>query len=544
VEPADLVLHGGPIYTVDAVRSWARGLAVRDGVVVYVGSERGVAPFIGEETRVVELRSRMVLPAFQDAHMHPIYAGAEAALFCDLSGVETREEYLQEIARYAEEHPEEAWIRGGGWVMNAFPAGIPDGRQIDRVVSDRPVYLSSADGHSAWVNSKALEMAGITRDTPDPPDGRIDRDPQTGEPIGALQEGAMDLVELPPLTREQLDAGLRYALELLNGYGITAFQAAGVDTQQLEVYRDLDDRGELTARVVAAQWWERARGEEQIVEMIARRAEFTKGRLDAGTIKIMQDGVMENHTALLLEPYVGKPGEQGIPFVDPAALKGIVTRLDREGFQVHFHAIGDGAVRQTLDAVEAARRTNGDRGNRHHICHLQLIDPTDVPRFRALGVVANFQPLWAYADEYITDLTIPFLGPERSRWLYPIGTLLRSGAVVAFGSDWNVSSPNPFEEIEVALTRMGSDGETETPFLPEERIDLPSALAAFTINAAYVNRIEDRTGSIEVGKLADLIVLDRNPFEVEPAEISEITVVLTLLAGEPVHGDLSLLPAP
>jgi predicted amidohydrolase YtcJ len=538
--PADLVLRGGPIYTVDAVRSWARALAVRDGVLVYVGSERGVAPLIGDETRLVELRGRMALPAFQDAHIHAAHSGTEAALFCDLSGVETQEQYLQEIAKYAEEHPEEAWIRGGGWVMNAFPAGIPDGRKIDRVVPDRPVYLSSADGHSAWVNSKTLEMAGITRETPDPPDGRVDRDPQTGEPIGALQEGAMNLVKLPPLTREQLGTGLRYALKLLNGYGITAFQEAGVNQKELEVFRLLDQQGELSARVVASQWWERERGEEQIEEMIARRAEFTKGRLRATTIKIMQDGVMENHTAVMLEPYVGKPGERGIPFVDPAALKSIVTRLDREGFQVHFHAIGDGAIRQVLDAIEAARKSNGDRGNRHHICHLQLFDPADIPRFRELGVVANFQPLWAYADEYITDLTIPFLGPERSRWLYPIGSLLRSGAVVAFGSDWSVSSPNPLEEIEVALTRMGSEGETETPFLPEERIDLPSALAAFTINAAYVNGMEDRTGSIEVGKLADLIVLDRNPFEVEPAEISEITVLLTLLGGEPVHGDLSL----
>jgi predicted amidohydrolase YtcJ len=538
--PADLVLRGGPIYTVDAVRSWARALAVRDGALVYVGSELGVAPFIGDDTRVVELRGRMVLPAFQDAHIHALYAGTEAANFCDLSGVETQEQYLEGIAKYAQEHPDEAWIRGGGWDMNAFPGGIPDGRLIDRGVADRPVYLSSSDGHTAWVNSKAMEIAGITRDTPDPPDGRIDRDPQSGEPIGALQEGAMNLVELPPVTREQQRSGLLYALKLLNGYGITAFQEAGLSPQELEVYRQLDERGELSARVVASQWWERARGEEQIAEMIARRAEFTKGRVRATTVKIMQDGVMENHTAVMLEPYVGKPSERGIPFVEPEALKSIVTHLDREGFQIHFHAIGDGATRQVLDAVEAARASHGDRDNRHHISHLQLLDPADIPRFRKLGVVANFQPLWAYAEEYITDLTIPFLGPERSRWLYPIGSLLRSGAVVAFGSDWNVSSPNPFEEIEVAVTRMGPGGETPTPFLPEERIDLASALAAFTISAAYVNGIEDQTGSIEVGKLADLIVIDRNPFEVEPAEISETTVLLTLLEGEPVHGDWSL----
>jgi predicted amidohydrolase YtcJ len=228
-----------------------------------------------------------------------------------------------------------------------------------------------------------------------------------------------------------------------------------------------------------------------------------------------------------------------VPFVDPEELKAIVTRLDLEGFQVHFHAIGDAAIRQSLDAVEAARKQNGNRGNRHHISHIQLFDPSDIPRFRQLGVAANFQPLWAYADEYITDLTIPFLGPERSRWLYPIRSMLDSGAIVAFGSDWNVSSANPFEEMEVAITRMGPNGETDTPFLSEERIDLASALAAFTINAAYVNGLESQTGSLEVGKSADLIVVDRNPFDVAPAELSELQVQLTLLEGVPVHGDWS-----
>jgi predicted amidohydrolase YtcJ len=265
--------------------------------------------------------------------------------------------------------------------------------------------------------------------------------------------------------------------------------------------------------------------------------------VDARTVKIMQDGVIENYTAVVLEPYklAGKPADYGIPMVDPGKLKAIVTTLDAEGFQVHFHAIGDGAIRQSLDAIEAARTANGDRGHRHHISHLEVIQPVDVPRFRTLGVVANFQPLWAFADPYITDLTLPFMGTERAQWIYPIASLERSGAVVAFGSDWSVSSPNPLEQIEVAVTRMGPLGETTTPFLPAERITLPEAIAAFTINAAYVNRDESDTGSIEVGKLADLAILDRNLFDIPATQISDAKVLATLFEGKVVHGDLGTL---
>lgn len=541
VESADLVLRGGAVYTLDAARSWAQAVAVRDGSIVYVGSDENAAPFIGEGTRVVDLDGRMLLPGFQDAHIHPITGGLRA-IQCELGNLTTQDAYLKAVAEYAAAHPDEAWILGGGWSMDAFPGAIPDGRLLDEIVPDRPVYLRSADGHSAWVNAKALEIAGITAQTPDPPDGRIDRDPATGEPVGALQEGAMSLVgkHAPVPTLAKRVAALRFALRMLGGYGVTAFQDAAAGSDSLDTYQYLDGRGELTARVVAAQWWARERGEEQIAEMVERRGRYTRGRVRATSVKIMQDGVMENHTAVLLEPYLGKPGVTGIPMVEPEALKQIVTKLDRENFQVHFHAIGDGAIRQSLDAVEAARKANGNRGNRHHISHIQLFHPADIPRFRELDVVANFQPLWAYADSYITDLTIPFLGPERSRWMYPIASLQRSGAVLAFGSDWSVSSANPFEEMEVAVTRMGAHGETSTAYLPDERIDLGAAIAAFTIGSAYVNSLEQQTGSIEVGKWADLIVLDRNLFAIEPSEISETRVLLTLLEGEPVHGDLSL----
>ncbi|MDH5567959.1 MAG: amidohydrolase, partial [Myxococcales bacterium] len=510
-----------------------------------VGTDRGLEPFLGEKTRIVDLGGRMLLPSFQDAHIHSISGGLRA-LSCELGGLRSAEAYGQAVADYAAAHPDEAWIRGGGWQMSAFPGAIPDRRLLDAIVPDRPVYLRSTDGHSAWVNSKALEIAGITRETPDPKDGRIDRDPKTGEAVGALQEGAMDLVEkkIPPPTLEQRADALRYTLRMLNGFGITAFQDASArwDRGDLATFAFLDERGELSARVIASQWWERERGLEQLEELVARRAQFTRGRLRATSVKIMQDGVMENHTAVLLEPYVGLPGVRGIPMLEPEALERAVTALDREGFQVHFHAIGDGAIRQSLDAVEAARAANGDRGNRHHISHIQLFHPDDIPRFRELDVVANFQPLWAYADEYITELTLPFLEPERARYMYPIASLERSGAVLAFGSDWSVSSANPFEEIETAVTRMGANGETDAPYLPEERIDLPVALAAFTMGSAYVNFLERETGSIEVGKSADLIVLDRDLFSIAPTQISETRVLLTLLEGKPVHGSLSLTP--
>ncbi|HXU12585.1 MAG TPA: amidohydrolase [Candidatus Binatia bacterium] len=539
---ADLVLRGGAVYTMDAARSWAESIAIRKDTIVYAGPDAGIAPYVGPRTRVVNLGGRMVLPAFQDAHIHPI-SGGIGQRQCALYDQKTKEEYVATVGAYAKQHPDAAWIRGDGWSLAAFsPSGVPDRRLLDAVVSDRPVYLESSDGHSAWVNSKALSIAKIGKDTPDPAGGRIDRDPKTGEPVGGLQDSAMGLVSshAPPYTDAERLEGLRYAVKMLNGLGITSIQDASVQADSLEAYRALDEQGGLTLRVVASLWWERDRGDEQIPGFLEQRRKYTRGNVRATTIKIMQDGVMEVQTAAMLQDYKGKPGVKGLTMVEPEALKKYVTRLDKEGFQVHFHAIGDAAIRECLDACEAARRANGPRDSRHHISHLEIFHPSDIPRFRALGVVANFQPLWAYADDYIVKLTLPFLEPERARWLYPIGSLYRSGAVIAFGSDWSVSSANPLEELETAVTRMGAGGETKEPFIPEERINLPEALAAFTINAAYVNFQEGKTGSIEAGKLADLIVLDHNLFTIKPEAISDTKVVLTLFGGQKVAGDLSL----
>jgi predicted amidohydrolase YtcJ len=545
---ADVVLHGGPIYTMGPVRTWAEAVAIKGEKIVYVGSARGASAWIvPDRTRVIDLHGRMVLPAFQDAHIHPISGGVSFSVGCSLYDLAGKDAYLKKVAEYSAQHPQAAWIRGDGWLLSAFaPTGIPDRKLLDAVVPDRPVYLESADGHSAWVNSRALAAAGITRETADPQGGRIDRDAKTRDAVGSLQDSAMELVagRIPPYTFEERQDGLRYALKMLNRFGVASFQDASVGDESLRVYRSLDDRDELSARVLAALWWEKDQGLEQIARFIDQRHRYTHGHLRATTVKIMQDGVMEVQTAALLKPYLSKGDQKGLTMIDPEKMKQIVTALDKEGFQVHFHAIGDAAIRECLDAVEAARRANGARDSRHQIAHIELFDPADVPRFRQLGVIANFQPLWAFADGYIRDLTLPFLDAGRQRWLYPIASLLKSGAIVAFGSDWSVSSANPLEGIEVAVTRMGPAGETKTPFIPEERIDLRDAIAAYTLGAAYANFQDDRTGSIEEGKLADLIVLDHNLFDIPPEQISDAKVLLTLLGGKPVWGDWSLSGAP
>ena len=535
---ADTVLTNGYIYTVDSDRSIAKAVAISNGRIVYVGSDEGTADYIGDNTQVVDLGGRMLMPGFQDSHIHPIMAGIEAAA-CDLNELPGLPAYRSKILEYATNNPDVPWILGGGWAMSVFgPGGAPSKSILDELVPDRPVYLSSQDGHTGWANSAALAIAGIDKNTPDPADGRIDRDPVTGEAIGSLQEGAMSLVtdHIPPASMETRLAGLRYSVELLNSYGITGIQDAIVYEDDLKTYAALAERGELSLHVVTSLWWENLEDLSQISKLIALRDKYTNDAVDARTIKVMQDGVMENYTAAMLEPYLVPSGTRGIPMIEPEMLKTVVSQLDAAGFQVHFHAIGDAAVRQSLDAVEEALIDNGALGHRHHISHLQMIDPADIPRFKELDVVANFQPLWAYADEYVTELTIPFIGEARARWMYPIGSVLKSGAMVAFGSDWSVSSANPFPQIETAITRKSAVMDEMDAFIPEERIDLASAIAAFTINSAFVSRREQDTGSIEVGKLADLVLLDQNLFEIDAKDISETKALVTLYEGRVVHG--------
>ena len=545
---ADLVITGGAVYTVDAARRWAQAIAIQDGRFVAVGTDSDVRPLVGPGTEVLDLAGRMILPGFQDAHIHPPGSGLEM-LRCNLSEAHSLEEYRRLIAEYARAHADEPWILGGGWSMDTFPGGTPSKEILDHLIPDRPVYLTNRDGHGAWVNARALDVAGVTRDTPDPEDGRIERD-ASGEPSGTLHEGAMRLVgrHTPSPTTADMLEGLKIAQAYLHSLGVTAWQDAivGGPYETFDAYVQAAESGDLTARVVGALWWERDEGLEQVDTFLDRRLKGDVGRFRATSIKIMQDGICENFTAAVLDPYLdvdGEPtGNRGLSFVDPELLKGYVEALDGHGFQVHFHAIGERAVREALDAIEAARAANGPGDQRHHISHIQVVHPDDVPRFHRLGVVANGQPLWACNEPQMRELTIPFLGAERSRWQYPFGSLLRAGAQLAFGSDWSVSSCDPLEEIHVAVNRKvppgyaygrGTPDENEA-FLPDECITLADAIHAFTMGSAFVNHL-DETGSIEVGKLADLVVVDRNLFEHPVDEIAEAGVELTLVEGEPVY---------
>ncbi|MFC0451322.1 amidohydrolase [Rhodococcus jostii] len=542
--PADLLFTGGSVATLNPARSRATTVAVTGGRISAVGHDE-VRELIGPHTEVVDLTGRMLLPGFQDAHIHPVLAGLEHAR-CNLTGTSDAASTLAAVRTYADEHPELPWIVGGGWSMEAFDGGTPTARLLDTVVRDRPVFLPNRDHHGGWANTRAMDLAGITRDTPDPVGGRIERDAD-GEPTGMFQESAMELIgcHTPQHTPDDRLKALLYAQQYLHSLGITAWQdallgdasgIADVSDAYLTAARD----GSLTARVAGALWWDRDRGADQIPELLQRRSRLRVGRMRADTVKMMLDGVAESRTAAMISPYLDGCGcptaHSGTSFVDPEHLRDYVTELDALGFQVHFHALGDRAVREALDAVDAARTTNGFRDTRPHLAHLQVVHPSDIARFRALGVTANMQPLWAAHEPQMDELTIPFLGDERARRQYPFGSLLRAGATMAAGSDWPVSSADPIHGIHVAVNRVlpGDDGRDHPVFLPEQRLDLTAALTAYTAGSAYVNRLDD-TGSIEVGKLADLVVLDRDPFTVSDDAIADTRVALTYVGGDRVY---------
>ncbi len=549
--PADLVFVNGSVVTVDPASPRASAVAVRHGRIVAVGDDTVVHELRGRRSETIDLRGRTLLPGFQDAHAHPSIAGLERAS-CDLSPLHDRHAYLDTLARYAKAHRDLAWITGGGWAMDVFPRGVPTKDDLDAVVPDRPVFLRSRDGHSAWVSSLALERAGIDATTADPRDGRIERD-ALGAPVGTLQEGAMDLVRrlVPPPGLAEMTAALLDAQRELHSLGITAWQEAAMGPRpgrpdSFDAYLALDESGALTGKVVGALWWQRGVGEHQIDALLTLRERASRAsRFSASTVKFMQDGVCENFTAAVLTPYLDPTGretaQRGTTFFEPEELSRYVTLVDRHGFQAHFHAIGDRAVREVLDAVEAARASNGPSDNRHCVAHLQVVHPDDVPRFASLGAIANGQPLWACNEPQMTELTIPFLGWERAGWQYPFGSLLRAGAGLCFGSDWPVSTPDVLAQIHVAVHRTAPPGEVEgsdtelVPFLPDERLDLETALRAFTLGSAYVNHLDAETGSITVGKRADLVVLDRDVVAAPASHIGEVRVDLTVADGVVVH---------
>jgi predicted amidohydrolase YtcJ len=544
--PADLAFVNGAVYTVDAASSWARAVAVRDGRIVAVGTDDEIREHIGSATEVVDLDGKMLLPGFQDAHIHAPTGGMDR-LRIDLSELHAWDDYARTITTWADANPSAPWVLGGGWAMDIFDGGTPSREQLDALVPDRPAYLTNRDLHAAWVNSKALEVAGVDASIADPIDGRFER--TTDRAIqGTLHEGAMSAVRrvVPEPAVADLEAAILEAQRYLHALGITAWQDAIVGdypamVSGLDAYPSLAARGDLTARVVGALWLERGRGVEQVDELIETRASTAAPGYAPTSVKIMLDGVCENFTAAMLDPYLGPDGSDtantGLEYFDPETLRDVAVRLDREGFQLHIHVIGDRACRDALDAIEAAREANGPSDARHHLAHIQVVHPDDLPRFRRLGVTANAQPLWAAHEPQMDELTIPFLGAERTSWMYPYASLLATGATVCGGSDWPVSTPDVLQEIHVAVHRTSPPnytygGPSDEVFIPDERIALGQAVRAFTMGSAYVNHLDRDTGSIEVGKLADLVVLSEDIFGLETP--TDARVLLTVIGGHSV----------
>jgi predicted amidohydrolase YtcJ len=540
---ADWAFYNGTVYTVDAQRRVAQAVVVDEGRIVYVGDDAGVDAFLGLDTRKIDLQGQMLLPSFTDAHVHMLEGGVSLDA-CDVSKERSAEAILAAIARYAAAHSDAEWIAGSGWSLAAFPDANPSREALDRVVPDRPVYLIAADGHSAWVNSRALAAAGIDRTTPDPPRGRIERD-ASGEPSGTLRETAMEPVQALAFDVGPLDAlrGLRRAVASANEFGITNFVEARSTTSEYDwAYRMLDLAGMLHARVVLSLWLDPARGDEQLAAFANRRSHDFTRHVRADAIKIFADGVAESGTAYLLEPYAGR-SDRGAPNFTPEQLAAFATQLDQAGFQLHFHAIGDAAVRMSLDAVAAARERNGPRDARHHIAHLQLVDPRDWPRFAALGVFANVQALWAFPDDYAMELDVPLLGRARTERMYPIGSLASAAAPLAAGSDWPVSSMSPFAAMQVAVTRSSPEQPGGAQLGAGEAVDVATMIAAYTIGGARLMHQEAETGSIEVGKSADLVVLDHDLLAIAPDAIAKTKVLVTLFEGELVYEAKPQAPA-
>jgi predicted amidohydrolase YtcJ len=513
---------------------------IKGNRIAAVGAAVGAA----DESRgaeVVDLDGGTLLPGFIDSHAHPVFGGMQL-LGCDLTAADDdATAYLEIIDRYARAHPDRDWITGGGWSMPAFPGGIPTRQALDGVVADRPVFLQNRDGHGAWVNSRALELAGIDSRTADPADGRIERDDR-GDPVGMLQEGAMQLVSrvLPSVTDEDRYRGLLAGQDYLLSLGVTGWQDAIVgrgfgEDDATDAYRQAASAGTLLANVVGALWWRRHEGLEQLEELLHRRASDGAGRFRPTSVKMMLDGVAENHTAALLDPYLDSHGcateNSGLDFIDPDELPRFVTELDALGFQVHFHALGDRAVRNALNAIEAARQANRGSAIRHHLAHLQVIHPDDIPRFAALGATANIQPLWATNEAQMTELTIPFLGETRAAWQYPFAALAKTGAHIAGGSDWPVSSPDPLLGMHVAVNRSTPDNATR-PFLPEQAISLRTALAAYTAGSARINGLENTVGLITAGHDADLAIVDADLAAIPDSDICQASVRQTWVRGE------------
>ncbi|MET3289276.1 UNVERIFIED_CONTAM: putative amidohydrolase YtcJ [Brevibacillus sp. OAP136] len=542
---ADTVFSNGSVYTVDKNRNWAEAVAVRGDKIVYVGSNKGVQAYIGSKTNLIDLHGKMLLPGFFDAHIHAS-ATVKMMYEVNLYGLGTMDNYLKEIAQFVHDHPDNAFILGGGWSNTVIPGKGPDKRLLDTISKEKPIVLTSEDGHSSWANSKALALAGITTNTKDPAGGVIERD-RNGEPLGTLRDSAQELVKriIPPYTVKQYKTALQQFEKMAAERGITsAHEPMLSGAPSIEAYRNLGAEGKLTVRFRNSLLADPSKGVEQVSYFEKERAKNNGPLFQTNTIKFFMDGVVEGSTALLKEKYhhVDSYGEQ---IWDKETLKKTASAVDKAGFQMHIHAIGDAAVAMSLDTIEYAQKQNGKRDARHSITHLQLVSPADIIRFQQDGVVPVAQPFWAFKEPgYYSDIQVPYLGEERAEKEYPIKSFMKLGLPVPSSSDFPVTQEfGPLHSIEIGVTRLAVGSTSTEPkdvLWPEERATLADMIASVTIDGAYATFTDNITGSIEIGKKADLVVLDKNLFTLPVNQIHNAKVLLTLFEGKPVFRDVLL----
>ena len=541
LKAADKVFVNGAVYRVDDVRSWAEAVAIIDGRIAFVGNNDEALAWQGQGTEVIDLHGQMLLPGFHDSHTH-ILIGVETDEECDLlrlnsiAEVENRLRDCTTLAGFGADH----WIIGGGWSDWLWPRSEPDKAILDQLFPDRPVYLESSFGHSAWVNSRALELANIHPETRAGADGIIVRDPETGEATGSLHDSAMLLVKevLPSMSIQHQLKSIRAGIRMAHSVGVTSIIEPGIDEVLIAPILSLYDNGEFDLRAVISLSpinWQPGTFNDGVFEFLQQRESWARPNIDVNSVKIYMDGVIESGTGALLEPYEIASLGLGPRFYPQEKVDAYFQRFDAMGLQIHVHAVGDAGVRMALNGFEAMQAANGVSGNRHHITHLQLIHEDDRPRFAKLDIGATFQTLWAYPDPSSFELDVPMIGEQRTFQMYPIGSVHRAGGRIVGGSDYFVTDMNPLLAIEVGLTRQDPYSNSGPVMDAGERVDLATMIDAYTINGAYTMKLEGEQGSIEVGKRADFVVLDQNLFEIDAQKISDVKVIMTVFDGRIVY---------
>jgi predicted amidohydrolase YtcJ len=527
----------GDVRSMDALVPRASAVAMGRGKVLALGTDDEMRGLADTRTQIVDAGGRLVLPGFQDTHIHLQDSGTDRALFADLEGAATIDELKQRLATFARGNGN-VWIRGVGWYSGIFGEHNLSRHVLDQVSRERPIFIYASDGHSAAINSKACEVLGLTARSADPGNGSFVRE-ANGELQGLVYEDAIGWVRerMPALTDEDYAAGVRHGQALCNRHGITGVIDALVDERHMRVYKSLDDSGALTVRVAAtAKVFPSESVDAAVSRLEALRRTYNSPMIKMHSAKFFLDGVFENRTAAMIEDYSDEQGGNAPVMFEEAHLKTLFKAFDAARFQIHVHVIGDLAARTALDALEIAQRENGAWPSLHQLAHVQLLHPEDIPRFAKLGVVANIQPLWARLEPSVSEVALPMTGPERGRWMYAFKSLLDHGARIVVSSDWGVSTLNPFAIMQTAVTRKPAlKGSNVPPFLPEERISVEDVVGGYTINAAASAWRSDATGSISAGKNADVIILDRDIFAIDPSDLGQTQVLLTLIGGREVH---------